>query len=177
MGWGKYDFLQGEVKIAENRVIFPLRGSTIFLFLNKILFMGFVHAEIELINEGDLVLARRHFIGEEEIKRIKVTALVDTGAYMLCINENIQEILQLSVVGSRKAQLANGDIIDCLIVSPVELRFKNRQTTCRAMVLPGNSEVLLGSIPLEDLDVLIDSKRQELIVHPERPDMAMTIIK
>jgi clan AA aspartic protease len=136
--------------------------------------MGMVYAEIELINGGDLELARRHYIGDEEIKKITVTALVDTGSYMLAINETLQEYLQLPVVEKRKAQLASGEMIECDVVSSVELRFKNRQTSCRAMVLPGDAEVLLGSIPLEDLDVLIHPLRQELIVHPDHPDMAYT---
>jgi hypothetical protein len=52
--------------------------------------MGLVHAEIELINAGDIALARRYYIGEEEIRSIRVTGLVDRGSYMLCINESIQ---------------------------------------------------------------------------------------
>ena len=71
--------------------------------------MGLVYAEIELINGGDLEMARRHIIGQEEVKRMKVNALVGTGSYMLCINENIQEQLQLPVVEKRKAQLASQD--------------------------------------------------------------------
>jgi len=136
--------------------------------------MGLVYAEIELVNEIDIALAKKHYIREEEIKRITVTALVDSGSYMLAINENIQEYLQLPVVDKRRAQLATGEVIECDVVSPLELRFKNRKTTCRAMVLPGDAEVLMGSIPLEDLDVLIDPLRQELIVHPDHPDMAYT---
>ncbi len=139
--------------------------------------MGLVYADIELINGEDIALARRHVIGQEEIKRMHVTALVDTGSYMLAINESIQEQLQLPVVEKRKAQLANGQIIECEVVAPVELRFKNRQTTCRAMVLPGDSEVLLGAIPLEDMDVLIHPLRQELIVNPEHPYFAQMKMK
>ena len=139
--------------------------------------MGLVYAEIELINGDDLALQRRHIIGEEEVKRMTVSALVDTGSYMLCINENIQEQLQLPVVEKRKAQLANGEIVQCDVVAPVELRFKNRATTCRAMVLPGNNEVLLGAIPLEDMDVLIHPLRQELIVNPEHPYFAQMKLK
>ncbi len=41
--------------------------------------MGLVYADIELINAEDLGLARRHYIGEDEIKRMSVVALVDTG--------------------------------------------------------------------------------------------------
>jgi clan AA aspartic protease len=139
--------------------------------------MGLVYAEIELINGGDLEMARRNIIGEEEVKRMTVSALVDTGSYMLCINENIQEQLQLPVVEKRKAQLANGEIVQCDVVAPVELRFKNRATTCRAMVLPGDSEVLLGAIPLEDMDVLIHPLRQELIVNPDHPYFAQMKLK
>lgn len=106
-----------------------------------------------------------------------VTALVDTGSYMLAINENIQEQLQLPIVEKRMAQLADGSIVTCDVVAPVELRFRNRQTTCGAMVLPGDSEVLLGAIPLEDMDVLIHPLRQELIVNPDHPYFAQMKMK
>ena len=139
--------------------------------------MGIIYADIELINGDDLALARRQIIGDEEVKRIHVSALVDTGSIMLCINENIQEVLQFAVVDKRKAQLANNVIVECDVVAPVELRFKNRSTTCRAMVLPGSSEILLGAIPLEDMDVLIHPQRQELIVHPDHPYSAQMKIK
>lgn len=139
--------------------------------------MGMIHAEIELINGVDLGLAKRHLIGEEEIKRIKVTALVDTGSYMLCINENIQQQLQLDVVEKKTSQLATGEIQEFDVVSPVELRFKNRRTSCSAMVLPGDAEVLLGAIPMEDMDVLIHPLRNELIVNPEHPYFAQMKLK
>ncbi len=139
--------------------------------------MSLVYAEIKLINGEDIALARRHVIDEDEVKKMWVTALVDTGSYMLAINENIQEQLQLPVVEKRKAQLANGHIMECNVVAPVEVRFKNRQTTCRAMVLPGDSEPLLGAIPLEDMDVLIHPLRQELIVNPDHPYFAQMKMK
>ena len=139
--------------------------------------MGVVYAEIELINGYDLENARRHIIGQEEIKRMNVTMLVDNGALMLCINEVIQEQLQFPVDEKRKAETADGRIVECDVVKGVELRFKNRKTTCRAMVLPGNSEPLLGAIPLEDMDVLIHPQRQELIVNPEHPYFAQMKLK
>jgi clan AA aspartic protease len=139
--------------------------------------MGLVCAEIELINGDDLALHRRNIIGEDEIKRMKVTALVDTGSYMLCINENIQEQLQLPIVEKRKAQLANGEIVECDVVAPLEVKFKNRRTSINAMVLPGNNDVLLGAIPLEDMDVLIHPLRQELIVNLDHPYFAQMKLK
>ena len=139
--------------------------------------MGLVYAEIEIINGEDIALARRHIIGQDEIKRIWVTALVDTGSYMLAINENIQEQLQLPVVEKRKAQMADGSIVTCDVVAPVEIKFKNRRCSCSAMVLPGDSEVLLGAIPLKDMDVLIHPLRQELIVNPDHPYFAQMKMK
>ncbi len=136
--------------------------------------MGMVHADIELVNGDDLAFARKHIIGDDEIKRIRVRALVDSGAYMLCINENIQAVLQLPVVDKKSFQLTNGIVVHNDVVAPVELRFRNRRTICRAIVLPGDSEPLLGAIPMEDMDVLIDPLRRELIVNPAHPDYART---
>ncbi|AYQ30712.1 retropepsin-like aspartic protease [Runella sp. SP2] len=139
--------------------------------------MGLVYAEIELINAEDLALARKFYIGEDEIKRMYVTGLVDTGSYMLCINESIQAQMQFPVMEKRIGQMANGDRIECEVVSQVELRFKNRRTICNAMILPGDSEVLIGAIPLEDMDVLVHPLRQELIVNPEHPYFAQMKLK
>jgi hypothetical protein len=77
--------------------------------------------------------------------------------------------MQFPVMERRTGQMANGEIIECDVVGQVELRFKNRRTQCNAMVLPGDNEVLIGAIPLEDMDVLIHPQRQELIVNPEHP--------
>lgn len=139
--------------------------------------MGLVYAEVELINGEDLVLARRNFMAEEDVRRIHLNVLVDTGSYMLCINESIQEQLQLPIVDSKKAQTADNRIIDCPVVDQVQLRFKNRQWSGRAMVLPGDAEPLLGALPLEEMDVLIHPLRNELIVNPEHPYFAQLKLK
>ena len=139
--------------------------------------MGLVYADVELINGIDIADAKRYMIGEEEVKRIHLNILVDTGSYMLAINENIKEQLQLPVVEMRKAQTATGQIVECEVVVPVELRFKNRRTSCNAIVLPGDAEPLLGAIPLEDMDVLIHPLRNELIVNPEHPYFAQMKMK
>lgn len=139
--------------------------------------MGLVYTEIELINGEDLALQRHHIIGEEEVKRMTIKALVDTGSYMLCINEEIQAQLQFPIVEQRKAETADGRILEFDVADNVQVRFKNRATTCRAMILPGDSEPLLGAIPLEDMDVLIHPQRQELIVNPDHPYFAQMKLK
>jgi clan AA aspartic protease len=139
--------------------------------------MGLVHAEIELINGGDLEMVRRSFMDQDEVKRMYVTMLVDSGAYNLCINEVIQEQLQFPIVEKRKAQMANGSIEEFDVVGNVEVRFKNRATTCRAMVLPGDSEPLFGAIPMEYMDLIIHPLKQELLVNPEHPYFAQMSLK
>lgn len=138
--------------------------------------MRLIHAEITLINGEDMARARRHVIGEE-VGKMTITALVDTGAYTLCINEVIQEQPGFPVVGKRKAETADGRIVECDLVDFVQVKFKNRATACRAMVLPADSEPLLGSLPLEDMDVLIHPQRQELIVNPDHPYYAHMKVK
>ncbi len=139
--------------------------------------MGHIYADVELINGEDLLLSKRQIIGEDEVKRMPVRLLVDTGAFMLNINESIQEQLKVPFLEKRKAFLADGRILECDVVSPIELRFKNRKVVCSAMVLQGDAEPLLGVIPLEEMDVLINPAREELIVNPDHPYFAQLKLK
>jgi clan AA aspartic protease len=135
------------------------------------------YAEVQLINRDDMALAKKFIIGEEEVKRMSVNMLVDSGSYMLAINESIQSQMQFPVAEKRKFELTNGHIAEYDVVASVELRFKNRRTNCNAIVLPGNSEPLLGAIPMEDMDVLLHPLSQELIVNPEHPFFAVLKLK
>ena len=139
--------------------------------------MGLVYAEIELVNSGDVYSAQKGYIQVDAVKRLPVKALVNSGAYMLAINESIKIQLDLQRVDEQVAELADGSQVKLEIVGPIEIRFENRRTNVDAMVLPGNSEVLLGSIPMEDMDVLIDPKQQKLIVNPASPYIAKKSLK
>ena len=128
--------------------------------------MGYVYAEIQLTNEDDLAFHRRGWAAENEIRRVTTKALVDSAAYDLIINKETQEQLQLPVLGQRLIKLADESIMEVDIVGPVEVRFESASTTVRALVLPNTEEVLLGAIPLEGLDVIIDPLRERLLVNP-----------
>jgi clan AA aspartic protease len=139
--------------------------------------MGLVYAEIELVNSGDMVLHKRGYIKESEIRREKVKALVDNGAYMMCINENLKNQLGLDHSSFETAQMADGTLKKVEVVGPMNVLFLNRITSCLAMVMPGDSEVLLGAIPMEGLDVVIDPLLQTLALPPGRPYMAQKPVK
>jgi len=143
---------------------------------NKLL-MGLVFADIELINGDDWSDFRRKRIPEDNIRRMTVHMNVDSGAVMMAINENIRLQLGLDILEVRQAQLADGSYVELPVVGPVEVRFANRQCSVRAIVLPGNTQPLLGAIPMEDMDVMIHPARQELIVPPDRPYIAQMAMR
>jgi clan AA aspartic protease len=132
--------------------------------------MGLVYADIELTNAGDAEVAHRGFIRPDEVRRTTVTALVDSGAYTLAINERIRQQLGLEIVDSETGSLADGSRVTIPIASAVEVRFENRNTICRPMVLPGDAEILLGAIPMEGMDLVVDLRHQMLLVNPLHPD-------
>jgi clan AA aspartic protease len=139
--------------------------------------MGITYTEVELTRGADLVLAQEGYLAEDQIRRMKVLALVDSGASMMAVTESIKTLLALRKVDEMQAELADGSVIQLEVVGPVEVRFQNRRTTVNAMVVPDSADVLLGAIPMQGLDVLIDPKRERLIVNPESPDIARMLLK
>jgi clan AA aspartic protease len=139
--------------------------------------MGLVYADITLWNSFDITAAKRGLIAEGDVKRFEVKALVDSGAIMLTINDVIASQLDLEVEDRLNVELADGTRSQRDLVGPVTVRFQNRMATCSALVLPGASEVLLGAIPMEAMDVIIDPLAEQLIVHPDRPYRAQLKIK
>jgi clan AA aspartic protease len=133
---------------------------------------GLVYADIELIRAYDLALYHHGIITEDQIKRMTVSMLVDSGAYMMIINDHIKQQLDLPVLGEQVARLADETEIRVEVVGPVEIRFENRRASADAMVFPGDAEPLLGTIPMEDMDVVVDPKQQRLIVNPQNPYIA-----
>lgn len=131
--------------------------------------MGKIYADIELVNTNDLALSYGGYLPTDKVRRMVVKMLVDSGAYNLSINENIRTQLGLRVIGEQVFELADGTHRIFEIVGPVDIRFKNRDTTTRAVVLPGTTEPLLGQIPMEDMDVVIYPREERLDVNPDSP--------
>ena len=125
--------------------------------------MGTVYAEITLKNAGDLVRARDGCLREQELRKTSVNAVVDTGAVTLVISDELCEKLGLEIQDIVEVTLANNAKETCKIAEAVEIQWKQRKSICRPWVLPGTEEVLLGAIPLEDMDLMVDPRNQELI--------------
>jgi len=139
--------------------------------------MGHVYADITLLNGYEVTAAKKGLMSEKDVKQLTVNAMVDSGAMTLTINEEIAKKLDLEVQKRQEVVLADGSIRRCDYVGPVHIHFENRFAGCNALVLPGADEVLLGVIPLEEMDVIIDPIAQKLAVHPDRPLMAQMKVK
>ena len=125
--------------------------------------MGTVHAEITLKNARDVGKAREGLITEEDVRVENVQAIVDTGAMSMVIDEEICQKLGLMIQGERYAIVANGERVKCKITEAVEIHWKNRLSTLSAVVMPGAPNALLGVIPLEDMDLIVNPVTQELV--------------
>ena len=139
--------------------------------------MGTTFADIRLTNSEDLLLLRKGYVEKDEVRTVQVRALVDTGASLLTIPLSIQQKLGLNKIDEQNVELGDGSIITVDIVGPIELKFENRMAIVTAAVLPLEVEVLLGVIPLEYMDVLVDPRRQRLVVNPQSPDKARMYLK
>ncbi len=102
-------------------------------------------------------------------------SLVDTGSLHLCIPEHIAIQLELEELYKREVTTADGKKHLVPYMGPISLNFQNRACFTGALVL--GDEVLLGAVPMEDMDVLISPARQALIVNPESPNIAMSVAK
>jgi clan AA aspartic protease len=130
--------------------------------------MGNVFAELTLKNGSDLVRLHDGHISDKDVRSVTVRALVDTGAVSLVINEDVCQQLGLSIEEERTASLAGGGKVDCKITEPVRIYWKDRKTTCHAVVLP-EGEILLGVIPLEFMDLIVDPLAEQLVgAHGDR---------
>jgi clan AA aspartic protease len=131
--------------------------------------MGHVHAEIEIINSIELGMAKRHLLDQDEVKRMHITVMVDSGAWKLCINENIQSIMNLPFARKEGLRLADGQTVEYDLVGPVLIKYGGREANCEAIVFPEDTRPLLGVVPMESLNLIIHPQRHELLVNTEGP--------
>ena len=124
--------------------------------------MGLTYVNIKLQNGGDAEDYRRGRIGEDEIREIDVQVLVDTGAVTMVINESIREALGLQIIGHRPSQLADGTRVQLPVVGSVVVRYLDRWSITTALVLPDDEEPLLGAIPMEEMDLYVHPRRNEI---------------
>ena len=126
--------------------------------------MSMIHVNLELTNPKN-----------SGLKPIDVKALVDTGAVTICIPEHIVVQLQLEEIEKREVTTADEKSHVVPYVGPLQIRFENR--TCFTGALVIGESVLMGTVPMEDMDLVISPSAETVVVNPKSPNIPSAVVK
>jgi clan AA aspartic protease len=132
--------------------------------------MGKVMEKIKLTNSYDEDKVQSGYWQPEQVRSLEIDALVDTGATMLMLPADVVDRLGLKERGHRKVRYANGEEDTIPWVGGVRVTILGRDMIADALVEPAGTTALIGQIPLEELDLIVDPKSRALRVNPASPD-------
>jgi clan AA aspartic protease len=118
--------------------------------------MGAVMTKVELWNNTDLENVERGLMGPEAVRRLTLEAMVDPGARSLVIPAEAARALGLKLITHRPAILADGTHRQIPVTSALRIEILGREMICDALVTPEGTMPLIGQIPLEELDLIVD---------------------
>lgn len=126
--------------------------------------MGITYAEIEIEN----LFQKR---------RMTTKALVDSGSVFLTVPEHIAVQLgfDTSEVGTREVVLADGSRKAVPMIGPLRVYFADRYCDLSALVL--GDEPLIGAVPMEMMDLVLNPASQTLSVNPASPFVPVALAK
>ena len=129
--------------------------------------MGRVLVRAKIENLGEIYSVSLGLLPEDKVHRLEVTdALVDTGCTFLSMPKRLIEQLGFRAPSSSyRAQTTNGPVTRGLY-GPVRLTIEDRFCSLDVAEVPEDCPVLIGQIPLEALDYVVDPGRQCLIGNP-----------
>jgi clan AA aspartic protease len=128
--------------------------------------MGRVMTEATIESMDDLWKAKNGLIQPDQVRRIEVKdALVDTGATLLSLPTRLIQQLGLSRVGTKRVTASSGQT-EAGMYEAVRLTIQGRSCTMDVLEVPDTVPVLIGQIPLEHLDFVVDLRDRKLIGNP-----------
>jgi predicted aspartyl protease len=128
--------------------------------------MGRVLTPVTIYNLHDLFEVRQGRMTQENARKIEVpNALVDTGATSLCLTPSL--IKQLGLVKrAEKRTLTAAGIANVNLYDTVRIEIMGRDAACDPIEVPEGNPVLVGQIPLEAMDWVVDMRDHRLIGNP-----------
>ncbi|MBM3708789.1 MAG: aspartyl protease [Actinobacteria bacterium] len=128
--------------------------------------MGRVLTEATIENLEDLWAAKRGLVSPEDVRRIVLAdALVDTGATLLSLPRRLIDQLGLAKTGTKRITSSTGGG-EAGMYEAVRLTIRGRSCTMDVMEVPDDVPVLIGQLPLEHLDLVVDLRSRSLIGNP-----------
>ena len=136
-------------------------------FIGRLDSMGRVTVRARIENVGDLVGLDQGRLAAGEVRSVEVEdALVDTGATGLSMPRSLtMETLGLKYLRTRRATSAAGPI-DVRIFGTARLTVQDRDCPTDVTELPDGWPVLIGQIPLDAMDLVVDLSARRLIGNP-----------
>jgi len=131
--------------------------------------MGEIRAIVHLENKDDRTLYKKGFIKKEQVRQIEIDALVDTGAVMILLPQDIVEQLGLEVFDKKIVTLANEERIELSMAGDMLLTICGRKMITDCLVGPPLCEPLIGQLVLERLDLVLNPLKRTITVNPESP--------
>ncbi len=131
--------------------------------------MGEIVVEVRLENAIERALQRRGALPESQVRQLTVQAVVDTGAVMLMLPQDVVHKLGLTEQRTVLVRYADERTEERPIAEIVTLTIGDRTMTTECIVGPPLSESLIGQIVLERLDLLVDCQNRQLTPRPESP--------
>jgi len=130
--------------------------------------MGKVLTDVKLTSYDSLRDYRQQRITADQIRQILITnVIVDSGASMMCLSRALIEQLGLELLKMTKVNTAEG-IVERGIYGPVIYEIQGRMARGDVLELSHPKiQALIGQIPLEQLDFLINPAANRLITNPE----------
>jgi len=125
--------------------------------------MGYVNTQITLKNFRDVFNAKKGTLPKDKIRQTTIDVMVDTGASTLVINEKIFQQLGLDDIDEREITLANDAKETCKVTEPLVIKWEDRAVVMSALVIEDAPDFLLGVLPLEGMDLIIDTVNQKLV--------------
>ena len=139
--------------------------------------MGEIVAPMELENAEDRGVVRRGLRDESTIRRATVNGVVDTGAVMLMLPEDVVNRLGLETRSEAAVTYATEHRETRQVAGPVTVQIRGRLTNTDCIVGPPSSKPLIGQIVLNALDLVPDCGNQTLGPRPESPDRPLLKMK
>ena len=112
----------------------------------------------------------------DSTKKKEIEAVIDTGATMLVLPQEVVNELGLGKIGERRVRYANNQIRLKSVYRGVILELKGRDGIFDVLCEVKGSEPLVGQIVLEALDLIVDPITKTVMPNPRSPDMPMTEI-
>ena len=132
--------------------------------------MGEVVADVALENASDRSLFEEGYRDEAEIRHLTIKAVVDTGAAMLVLPQDLVTDLGVRTRGTVTVSYADDRREDRPVAGGLNVRIGNRGMTTDCIVGPPQTEALVGQIVLEALDLVVDCGTRTVSPRPESPD-------